>query len=414
LNNTVYVLGAGANRAETMTNFQDVSSPSKAPLGSKFFLEALKMAKFNNESYTKKMEQVYAYIKTYWKIDKHKLATSDFDLEECFTLLESQYIEAKHASDNESIRNLFTIQFRLKRFLAEILSSQEGIDTQSAMRGLGQIIWEERPIVITFNYDCFLERSIEYASHLNPSRRPTKERKPYDKRKLTEEELKYSHWNWNRPLGYSIKFDEVMVHDGFIHHHLLRRYESGERFYSLRRNKLYSWYILKLHGSINWFRYIPEDLFPQMMDVPKQTLSRKKKSHIILGQPDWSWKEYPERNGWPIDPILIPPLLHKDEQFRDPIYQKLFPLWKSAKAALSSCKRLIIIGYSFPSTDFLTKKMFLEAFSNNNLEELIIVNDSELAINSAKRLCHFDHDPETFKNLDGFVPGYAGRLNWYI
>jgi len=90
-------------------------------------------------------------------MDKHKLAISDFDLEECFTLLESQYMEAKDEKDNERIRDLFDIQFRLKRFLAEILSSLKGIETNSAMRGLGEIVWTEKPIIITFNYDCFLE-----------------------------------------------------------------------------------------------------------------------------------------------------------------------------------------------------------------------------------------------------------------
>jgi len=98
------------------------------------------MDRFNNDRHTKRIEPIYDYIEKYWKMDKHKLATFDFDLEECFTLLESQYTEAKEERDNERIRDLFAIQFRLKRFLAEVLSSLKGIETHSALRALGEIL----------------------------------------------------------------------------------------------------------------------------------------------------------------------------------------------------------------------------------------------------------------------------------
>lgn len=384
MKNTVFLLGAGANLARTMINFQDVSCPSKAPLGSNFFKEALRMDKFNNDKSTEKIEPVYAYVEKYWKMDKHKLATSDFDLEECFTLLESQYMEAKNQKDNERIRDLFDIQFRLKRFVVEVLSSLKGIETHSAMRDLGQIVWTEKPIIITFNYDCFLEASIEYASGLNKSAVPANTRPGmYDKSGLSNEEIEYSNWNWNRPLGYGFKFHYVMLHDRYVHHHIRRRYETGQKYYSQQKNEsLYFWPILKLHGSINWFRYIPEDSFPRLIDVPKHALPKEKRSQIILGEDDWSWEDYPELNGWPIDAILIPPFLNKEEQLRQPIYRRnLLPLWKKAKSALSSTKKLIIIGYSFPPSDFLTKKIFLEAFSENTLKELIVVNpDKEVTL----------------------------------
>ena len=77
-------MGAGVNLARTMINFQDVSYRSKAPLGSNFFKEALGMEKFNNDKYSEKIEPVYAYIEKYWKMDKHKLAISDFDLENLY------------------------------------------------------------------------------------------------------------------------------------------------------------------------------------------------------------------------------------------------------------------------------------------------------------------------------------------
>jgi hypothetical protein len=119
-------LGAGANLAKTMINFVDVSHPARPPLICNFFMEALKMNKFNSEKYTEKIEPVYAYIEKFWKKNKDDLATSKFDLEECFTLLESHYRKAKDEGDIERTRELFDIQFRLKRFLTEVLTGFEG------------------------------------------------------------------------------------------------------------------------------------------------------------------------------------------------------------------------------------------------------------------------------------------------
>jgi hypothetical protein len=238
INDTVYLLGAGANLAEAMINWVDISYPAKVPLANNFFIEALRMNKFNSSKYTKKIEIVYEYIEKYWKMDKDKLANSNFDLEECFSLLDSQYSEAKDNGDNEKIKEIFDIQFRLKRFLTEVLSNFSGVGPRSAMDALGEIIYHEKPIIITFNYDCFLESAIELASHHNRIR-PPERRELYDRSPVSDEELTYSSWNWNRPLGYSIKFDEVMIHDREVSSFLYRKYADG-RFIEDLGGSIYS------------------------------------------------------------------------------------------------------------------------------------------------------------------------------
>lgn len=60
-------------------------------------------------------------------------------------------------------------------------------------------------------------------------------------------------------------------------------------------------------------------------------------------------------------------------------------LWKKAKYSLSKCRTLLVIGYSFPATDFHTRKLFLEAFTNNIVSELIIVNHDSNSIEETKR-----------------------------
>jgi len=46
-------------------------------------------------------------------------------------------------------------------------------------------------------------------------------------------------------------------------------------------------------------------------------------------------------------------------------------------------------GYSFPSTDFNTKRLFLESFADNVPEQLIIVNPNGEAAEKARDSCHF-------------------------
>ena len=54
--------------------------------------------------------------------------------------------------------------------------------------------------------------------------------------------------------------------------------------------------------------------------------------------------------------------------------------------------------------------MFLEAFSDNRLIELIVVNPSTEAINKAKDLCHFER-PHQFKNLGDYLAHYKTIKN---
>jgi len=108
--------------------------------------------------------------------------------------------------------------------------------------------------------------------------------------------------------------------------------------------------------------------------------------------------------GWYLDPVMITPVLHKEEYLQDPFYSRIFStIWKKAKEALSKCERLIVIGYSFPTTDFLTKKLFLESFSENTLEELIVVNPDTSIVQKVKNLCHFEKPIVICKDLHEFI-----------
>jgi hypothetical protein len=363
-----------------------------------FFQTALKNRKYYDEHYVNKVQVVYDYIEKYWRRTKSDLANEPFDLEQCFNLLERQKEEA-YETDHEEYRRLLTIEFRLKSFLAEVLSEFEYSGFNLDTYNFGRILYQEQPTIITFNYDCILESIIESASGVNPSiPKQFHDLKPFEEPEIPDELLTYSHHNWNRPLGYGITFDEVELQQAGI-----RKYVNGKRFYSHSKNKLYSWPILKLHGSLNWFRYLPVRSFPTLPGEDKPTLEEKE-HEIVLVRGHWWFNEPPDHHGWYIDPIIITPILYKNKFFREHPFKEI---WEMARDALSKCRRLVVIGYSFSPSDFSTRQLLLEAFSANDLEELVIVNPNVTIVQTVKDLCHFDGGAIWYRNLEEYVYAFS-------
>ena len=393
MSNIVYLLGAGVN--QSITDWDGLSPP----MIKNFFQIALKKRKFSNSHYTERVNIVYEYIEKYWKKTLQDLVRNPFDLEECFTLLELQASRAYQKNDEE-YKKLMQTQFLLKSFIAEVLSEFETfVSSSDIMRSFGKVLIEERPTILTFNYDCFIEKAIESASGLSHPPPDLGERmraEVIEGAEVSDEELAYSHHNWNRPLGYGMTFDKVQLHRAGI-----SVYVEGTRFYSHPQNKLYSPPLLKLHGSLNWFRYLPIYTFPIFPGQEAPQLGEKE-NQIILVDPlaRWWFAEPPTLDNWIIDPIIITPTLYKEKFIEWSIFESI---WKKAKDALSECKRLIMIGYSFSPTDFTTKQLFLEALSNHDIEQLIIVNPDPSVAEVAKNLCHFKKKVVTYKNLNEYL-----------
>jgi hypothetical protein len=79
--------------------------------------------------------------------------------------------------------------------------------------------------------------------------------------------------------------------------------------------------------------------------------------HDATWVPEFFSQGHPSLHNLYIDPLIITPILHKDKFLEDQLYSRLLkPLWKKAKDVLSCCKKLVVIGYSFPPTDFMTKR----------------------------------------------------------
>lgn len=394
----VYIIGAGINQV-VKHSWHDGLSPSMI---NNFFQIALKIEKFATEYYTNQIQIVYDYIAKFWKKNKSDLSNRPFDLEECFTLIELQLKEAIDQQNKELSQYLRAIQFRLKLFLIEVLAEFSfQVVTSDPFRKFGSILFSEKPIIITFNYDDYIENILEIAAGPNTTKPPTEE---INKRfleftqstELSEKEIGYHSHNWTKSLGYGMKFDKV----GWDFPGPEQLVE-GAKFYSHPNNGLYDWYVLKLHGSINWFRYLPIRAFPQIPGQEEPPLNEDF-SQIIISRQGYWFNNPPILNGWFIDPIIITPNMYKERQLTETVFDKLASLLE-AKNALSSCNTLVVIGYSFPPTDFMTKKLFLESFSDHQLDELVIVNPDTSVVQKVKDLCHHNKPVIVCRDLTEYL-----------
>lgn len=387
MSKTVYLFGAGINRG--IKNHEGVAPP----LATDLFVQAMKCRTFGHENYLQKIKPVFEYIQRYWKLEHGDLANHNFDLEACYTLLELQLNEAKATANHDEILKLQDIILKLTIFFAETLQEFEHtIYNSHSYIQLGQIIYSENADVLTFNYDTLIESSIESASRVSGSVPPTYKGRPHNTGEITEEEIRYSHFNWNRPLSYGVKFDEVRLQRAGI-----PTYVGGDTFYQAHPDGLYNAKILKLHGSINWFKY---------SGVRKHSFGIKGKASnegkTLLSQERWDFNEPAEKDGEIIEPMIITPTLYKN-------YAKnklISSVWEQAKNSLNGCKRLIIGGYSFPPTDFAVRKLFLEAFERHSPDEIIVINPDTSVVKTIKELSHFKKPILVCKDLDEFIKIY--------
>ncbi len=233
--------------------------------------------------------------------------------------------------------------------------------------------------VLTFNYDTLAEEAIASASGIGPKPQPKREGVvgPWNT-DVPDEDLDASHLTWKPALAHSFTFDEIDLPIAGV-----PRQVSGERYYAHVNNALYDrTRVLKLHGSINWLRYSPLRVIPPEIEgqpqAPPSGLVLEGHANYWLGEP-------PTRNGWRMESAVIPPQLYK--QYSEPPFPRV---WAEALRTLSECRSLIVVGYSFPPTDFRTKRLFLEAFSNHTLSQLVVVNPDTSVTGVVRKLTRYD------------------------
>jgi SIR2-like domain len=385
----VFLLGAGFN-----CSILDPTRGKAAPLARDFFRVLIEHGDFESrlEAIRSRIyvDVLLDQIQRYWHLDLEGLRSQPFDIEECMTLLESQLRETMDDAHRvDLLRALFALRQLLLMYLGDLSFDAY---TPTARR-FGLEVLTTSADVLTFNYDTLAEEAIASASGIGPKPSPDSLRGMPGDVKLSDEDLDASHLAWRSSLAYGFGFDEVTLPVAGIPPQV-----DGSRYYSHPNNQLYdSTRVLKLHGSIDWLRYTDSRVYPLPDESPAPTkgIVLERHSHYWMG-------ESPTKGPWRMEPVIIPPLLYKD--FREHPFPSV---WNAALDSLRECETLIVVGYSFPPTDFRTRRLFLEAFSGHAPTSVVVINPDPAVAGAVRHLTHFKGAVMTCDNLPSLygLPG---------
>ena len=308
---TVYLFGAGINYGlkNYVPNNNTAYSP---PLAKNFFKMCLSQWDYiSNRNHAPISHHVFDYIKKYWNLSVDDLKIKDFDLEECFTLIQLQKkdLEERYKESPDSVtqvdistyENLDHIEFHLARLLIEYLQSFDSainpgmmnlnidtntnfvssgtsyiygesqdilnnIERKKPFFDLGKQIIEQNATVITFNYDLLIEKVLmslfEYERNsrhnfVRSFQAPEYWRPRIFKRgeHFSDEVFLNPNVNWKPSLAYGFDFDLIELVDP------MNNFAYGQDYYELHKDKKEaSIKILKPHGSLNWgWIYVDEN-----------------------------------------------------------------------------------------------------------------------------------------------------------
>jgi hypothetical protein len=270
---TVYRLGAGINRVAGRPDEEF----EKPPLINDFFKSALSGSLLDpvhsSREDEERYQRIFGYIERFWKLSEEDLKCTTFSLEECFTMLQLQRRELKVRS--RKYKELLGLELDLTYLVARYLAMFEEQSLYiGAIEQFAELILQEQSTVLTFNYDSILDRALELASGDSGKRAPTPLLESHEE--VPHDSLALHEWRWTRALAYGVKFEEVELPRIQQRPALV----PGDRFYSHEDNRLHEPPMLKLHGSLYWFRHTSQ---PSNTSIPPGRRNAKEGQTVFLG-----------------------------------------------------------------------------------------------------------------------------------
>ena len=168
MSNKVYVLGSRVN--QSIHKYVSKSIHYSPPMSKNFFQVLFGI--YSNEKdfteyYNELCNSLSNYILEYWKMGKIELTEHELDLEELYTFIQLQREEAGRTSNSDMIGHLDYIYTTLNRLFLSVIHDFKRtmyyLESEVFLK-FGRLLYKEKPIIITLNYDDFIERAIEIAS----------------------------------------------------------------------------------------------------------------------------------------------------------------------------------------------------------------------------------------------------------
>lgn len=365
----IILLGAGASKAysASVTNV-------KMPIAKDFF------PTFSKLSISENGWVLVGGLINYLKIYKHiktdeEFGKLDMDIEILHSEIEQRLNDLlKSEEETEQIFSDINLCFKAYTQLIYLFTSvineiQNGPVSNSHVNLVKLLTAED--VIITFNWDTLVDRALS-----------------------TEKK-------WNCFSGYFVKPVSV--------------YQDKWNYMETNRMASNAPLLLKLHGSSNWLTSAPivegkewksiQEVSTDNFCVYESNLApyHTYDGRYMKGYEDFSYGYYPvnlpmegiplpkghlltrtilrtgnnpkgesEDHGLTSIPLIIPPVKNKTYDY----YGTLFTsLWEKAQQAITNASQIVIIGYSFPETDYKSDQLFRRAFSDrNDFPEIVVID----------------------------------------
>ncbi|AQS59502.1 SIR2 family protein [Desulforamulus ferrireducens] len=315
----VYVLGAGAAASYKGSYLKETS-----PVAKNFFQKAMRLLDihqirdrhFADEQL--QYEEIFCFIEKLWGIPREDIGQSDLDMEEVLTLLNIEIEEDVDGRDR-LLRAYEEYLLLMALTFDKILYGPPCPHHRAIARSL-----KPGDAIISFNYELLMDYALR--------------------------DLKGATANWSIRDGYGIPCQDIT-------HHKHHKNDNGQPS---------NVHLYKLHGSLNWL------FCPQCGQLYSYDHSDEKgHSRIISGMANLI-KCSTEHCCKHLSRVIIPPTLMKNYQSIPFIPD----LWRQARGKLAQATEIIVIGYSFPPTDFRSNWMFRKAITQNKVLKRVVVVDS--------------------------------------
>lgn len=352
--NILYILGAGFNRF-----LRHHSTRLFAPLNHDFFLYLQKRAEKGWSAYDEKslcLIWFYQKVQLRTGFSKEDLINGKVTLEQLASAIHSRLIDEK---SKEVILDLNVLLYFLSGYLGTVfweLEYYQGLDKNQVGLSFARQWIDEQASVITFNYDCILERLIEKIIGVHAGQ------------------------FWDRAFSYHVQFDRGVIQG----RHWGGGFKYKENFLQEINKPPIS--ILKLHGSRNWFMEVPLKCNTDYSEFALRNF-RKKRTSVILDNGDLEYAPFPalnfspeySRDGWyhrVFSSAIIPPVKEKDLLME--AYPFLQGVWQKAEEKIIEADEIVIIGFSMSGTDGHIREFFKESLSKRSKPPVVtLVNPAE-------------------------------------
>lgn len=341
---TVYIIGAGASHGDSLIIAdQEVQAP-RPPLASGFFDNAL----LNALGYAlaeQDLHEVIAYVrKTRLWTDKFgEGAWTGLNLEELFTSIEVE--RDFHSQESDDGARLLLLRNALIRYIRRVLGSC----TRGARGKWHELLASRLGLddsVVTFNWDLLFDQHFVGKWRVYGQ---------------------YNHFLQRVPVTLpDSDLSQVIQGHGLL---------------------------LKLHGSLNWFRC-----------GNRKCEASEKINFIANVQQCLGWASGSEevtcwQCGSIMSQVIVPPLLRKPIT-DDPVIRSA---WGLARERLAAASKVVVVGFSAAPTDFYAAWLLNSTVGARDGVEVIVINP-------ANAEGHKDHQGFRSRMAGIFPRGYNHRL----